>query len=150
MQILFHDDERTVNAHSSIDQFKDFFSVYVGGEWLPIEYDYIDYVKCVGDCGKKRVVSHPVIVDTDDHIGYFFPVGECSTVDDTYPLFDHEEIVTRPLSECQGEGEYEAYEKDDVIVNFDNAALGLRNVNHYRIGQDYLLADEFLPADDVE
>jgi hypothetical protein len=144
MQILFHDDERKVNAHSSIDQFKDFFSVYTGGEWIPIEYDYIDYINC------GKVVSHPVIVDTGDHIGYFYAVGECSTVEDEYPMFDYEEIVTKPLPEFQGEGEYEAYEKDDVIVNFDNAALGLRNVNRYRIGQDYLLADEFLPADDVE
>ena len=144
MQILFHDDKRTVNAHSSIDQFRDFFSVNIGGEWVPIEYDYIDYINC------DEVVSHPVIIDTGDYIGYYFPVGECSDMDDTYPLFDYEEVVKLPLSEFQGEGEYEAYEKDDVIVNFDNAALGIRNNNTYRIGQDYLIADEFLPADDVE
>lgn len=145
MEILFHEDERSVKAHSSIDQFRGFLSVEIGGAWTPIEYDYIDYI----DCGK--VVSHPVIVSLGDDIGYYFQDGECTQAETMYPTFDREGVVLKELPECMGEGFYEAYEKHQEIANFDDGtALGTRNVSKLRIGQDYFLADEILPADDID
>lgn len=150
MEILFSEDESNVRVHSSIDQYKGFLSVYSRGGWTPIEFDQIDYIECI-DCDggdKHRVVSHPIIVAFDDPIGYHFPVGECSYITDEYPLFDREGIELRKLPEEQGDGFYQVYNDDEIVANFDNAGLGIRNNWNLKIGQDYYLADEILPSDD--
>lgn len=151
MKVLYHEDEPTVKAHSSIDQYKGFLAAYDRGGETPIEFDYIDYVKCVGKCGEKEIVSHPVIVEFGDSLGYDFPIGECSYITDDYPLFDKEGVETRVLPEEYGGGFYQAYDKAQVITNFDDgSALGIRNNYKLKIGLDYLRTDKVLPHDDIE
>ena len=144
MGVLMHDDKNLVRVHSSIDQFKNFLADYHNGVYLPIEFDQIDFINC------GQVVSHPIIVDNGDNIGYYFSDGFQEHVFDEYPMFDSEEVVMRDLPEWAGEGQYEAYENKDAIANFDNASLGTRNHVPIQIGQDYYLADEILPAEDFE
>lgn len=145
MEVLFHDDDRRIHEHSSIDQFSKFIATYERGGWTPIEFDYLDYIDC------DKVVSHPVIIEFGDEIGYYFPIDECEFETDDYILTDERGVVLKELPECMGEGFYQAWEDSENIINFDNnTALGTRNVYHLKIGIDYLLADEFLPAEDAE
>ena len=143
--VLFHDDDRKVHAHSSIDQFSKFIATYERGGWTPIEFDYLDYIDC------DHVESHPVIIEFDDRLGYYFPIDECEFETDEILMLEQQGIVLRELPACMGEGFYQAWEDNDVIVNFDDdTSLSTRNKYHLRIGTDYLLAEEFLPADDAE
>lgn len=143
--VLFHDDDRKVHAHSSIDQFSKFIATYERGGWTPIEFDYLDYVDC------DHVASHPVIIEFDDRLGYYFPIDECEFETDEVLLMEQRGVVLRELPECMGEGFYQAWEESDAIINFDcGTSLGTHNKQHLRIGIDYLMAEDFLPADDAE
>ena len=151
MKILFHEDDPKVKVHSSIDQYKKHIATYERGGWTPIEFDQLDYIKCVGDCGKTTLVSHPIIIEFGDEIGYDFPIDECEFTTDDYPLFDKRGVETLPLPEEYGDGFYESYEDSQVIANFDDGkALGIRNNYKLKIGQDYFLADKILPYSDFE
>lgn len=142
MEILVNSDNPKVHAHSSIDQYSKFIATYERGGWTPIEFDYIDYISC------DHVVSHPIIIEFDDRIGYNFPEGEYEYNTDLYQKFDYAETELRELNECLGEGFYEAYDSGEEIINFDDSALGTRNNIRLRIGKDYYLADEFLEAEE--
>lgn len=145
MEILFHDDDRKIHAHSSIDQFSKFIATYERGGWTPIEFDQIDYIDC------DKVVSHPIIIEFDDRLGYYFPIDECEFETDEIPLFDIQGVVLHELPACMGEGFYQAWESSENIINFDcGKSLGTHNKYRLRIGTDYYLAEDFLPADDVE
>ena len=145
MKVLFPNEERRTTTHSSIDQYHKFIATYERGGWTPIEFDYLDYIDC------DKVVSHPVIIEFDDKLGYYFPIGECEYDTDEYILTDRHEIVLEELPDCMGEGFYEAWNKSQDIINFDNGtSLGTHNKYRLRIGQDYYLAEEFLPADDAK
>ena len=141
MDILYAENEQRVKAYSSIDQYSKFIATYERGGWTPIEFDYIDYISC------DNVVSHPVIVEFDDKIGYNFPIGECEYTEDLYPKFDRNEVELRVLDECLGGGFYQAAVDEEEIINFDDSGLGTRNSYKLKIGQDYYLSDDFLPAD---
>lgn len=141
---LLHSDQNSVRAHSSIDQFRNFLSAEIDGVAVPIEYDFIDFISC------DQIKSHPVIVDNGTSVGYYFGTGEHSTVEDIYPMFDYEEHTKKPLPGWAGDGEYESYEQANAIVNFDDAGLGFHAEKTVQVGQDYLLADEFLPAQDMD
>lgn len=152
MEILFPDEEKRVKILSSIDQYSKFIATYERGGWTPIEFDHLDYIECI-DCqggDKYKVVTHPIIIEFDDVIGYHFPIGECHITEDEYPLFDQHRVEYEELPECMGDGFYRTYKGDKEIVNFDDAGLGTRNNYRLKIGQDYYLAKEFLPADDRE
>lgn len=142
--ILYNEDKNSVRAHSSIDQFSTFLSAEVGGVSVPIEFDAIDYI----DCG--RIVSRPVIIDNGCNIGYIFSDGIHEYITDEYPLTDRSEDVLKELPEWFGDGFYQDHEDYQAITNFDDSALGTRNVNRLRVGQHYYLADEILPAEDFE
>lgn len=145
LEVLYHDDDRKVHAHSSIDQFSKFIATYERGGWTPIEFDYLDYIDC------DKVVSHPVIIEFDDQIGYYFPIDECEFETDEVLLMDTQGLVLKELPECYGEGFYQDWEDGQEIINFDNnTSLGTHNKQHLRIGTHYWLADEILPADDAE
>lgn len=145
MDILYHDDDRKIHAHSSIDQFTKFIATYERGGWTPIEFDYLDYIDC------DKVVSHPVIIEFDDKLWYYFPIDECEFETDEIPLFDIQGVVLRELPECYGEGFYQAWENSEDIIGFDcNRSLGTHNKYRLKIGTDYYLAEDFLPADDAE
>lgn len=150
MEILFPSEEKKIKALSSIDQYRNFIATYERGGWTPIEFDFVDYIKCIGCEGgdKYEVKTRPIIIEFDDKIGYHFPVGECRFTTDDYLKFDRDGTELLPLPECYGDGFYERALDGEEIVNFDDAALGTRNNYRLKVGQDYYLADEILPASD--
>lgn len=151
MEILFPDEERKIKTLSSIDQYSKFIATYERGGWTPIAFDYIDYVKCVGCEGHDtyEAVTHPVIIEFDDPIGYNFPIGECEFTTDEYAKFDRNGTELLPLPEYFGDGFYESALDGEEIVNFDDGAgLGIRNKYRLKVGQDYYLAEDILPAED--
>lgn len=152
MEVLFPSEEKRIKTLSSIDQYSKFIATYERGGWAPIEFDFIDYIKCIGCEGgdKYEVVTHPVIIEFDDSIGYNFPIGECDFITDDYLKFDRNGTELLPLPECMGDGFYERALDGEEIINFDNSALGVRNNYKLKIGQDYYLADEILPAADAD
>lgn len=139
MKILLHSDTERTKAFSSIDQHHKFIATYSRGGWTPIEFEQLDYINC------GKVVSHPVIIEFDDKIGYHFPIDECEITTDEYPLFDRQETELRELPDCLGGGFYEAFVDEQTIVNFDGNGLGTHNVQKLKIGQDYILAKKMLP-----
>lgn len=151
MEVLFPSEEKRIKILSSIDQYSKFIATYERGGWAPIEFDFIDYIKCIGCEGgdKYEVVTHPVIIEFDDPIGYNFPIGECDFITDDYLKFDRNGTELLPLPECMGDGFYERALNGEEIINFDDSALGIRNNYKLKIGQDYYLADEILPAADA-
>lgn len=151
MEVLFPSEEKRIKTLSSIDQYSKFIATYERGGWAPIEFDFIDYIKCIGCEGgdKYEVVTHPVIIEFDDSIGYNFPIGECELITDDYLKFDRNGTELLPLPECMGDGFYERALDGEEIISFDNSALGVRNNYKLKIGQDYYLADEILPAADA-
>lgn len=152
MEVLFPSEEKRIKTLSSIDQYSKFIATYERGGWAPIEFDFIDYIKCIGCEGgdKYEVVTHPVIIEFDDPIGYNFPIGECELITDDYLKFDRSGTELLPLPECMGDGFYERALDGEEIINFDDSALGIRNNYRLKIGQDYYLADEILPAADTD
>lgn len=151
MEVLFPSEEKRIKTLSSIDQYSKFIATYERGGWAPIEFDFIDYIKCIGCEGgdKYEVVTHPVVIEFDDSIGYNFPIGECDFITDDYLKFDRNGTELLPLPECMGDGFYERALNGEEIINFDDSALGVRNNYKLKIGQDYYLADEILPAADA-
>lgn len=152
MEVLFPSEEKRIKTLSSIDQYSKFIATYERGGWAPIEFDFIDYIKCIGCEGgdKYEVVTHPVVIEFDDSIGYNFPIGECDFITDDYLKFDRNGTELLPLPECMGDGFYERALDGEEIINFDDSALGVRNNYKLKIGQDYYLADEILPAADAD
>lgn len=152
MEVLFPSEEKRIKTLSSIDQYSKFIATYERGGWTPIEFDFIDYIKCIGCEGgdKYEVVTHPVIIEFDDPIGYNFPIGECHITTDDYLKFDRSGTELLPLPECMGDGFYERALDGEEIINFDDSALGIRNNYRLKIGQDYYLVDEILPAADTD
>lgn len=152
MEVLFPSEEKRIKTLSSIDQYSKFIATYERGGWAPIEFDFIDYIKCIGCEGgdKYEVVTHPVVIEFDDSIGYNFPIGECELITDDYLEFDRNGTELLPLPECMGDGFYERALDGEEVVNFDDSALGVRNNYKLKIGQDYYLADEILPAADAD
>lgn len=145
MDVLIHEDDRKIHAHSSIDQFSKFIATYERGGWTPISFDYLDYIDC------DKPVTHKVIIEFDDRLGYYFPIDECEFETDEYLLLDNQGVVLRELPECMGSGFYQAWENSESIINFDGcSALGTHNKYNLKIGVDYLLAEDFLPAEDAE
>ena len=98
MNILFPDEEKRIDAKSSIDQYRGFIATYERGGWAPIEFDFIDYIKCI-DCqggDKYEVNTHPIIIEFDDNIGYNFPIDGCSYTTDDYLKFDRNRNAPPP------------------------------------------------------
>lgn len=143
-QMLYPDEKPMVKRHSSIDQFRDFLSVMKKGGWAPIVFDQLDGIVC------ETVKSHPVVISFGDDIGYVFPEAHCSYTSDKFVYFDKNGVEHKLLPECMGgKGEfYELFVKSNLFVNFDNdTSVGTSSVNRPRVGLDYVLSDETLPAE---
>ena len=143
-QMLYPDEKPMVKRHSSIDQFRDFLSVMKKGGWTPIVFDQLDGIVC------ETVKSHSVVISFGDDIGYVFPEAHCSYTSDKFVYFDKNGVEHKLLPECMGgKGEfYELFVKSNLFVNFDNdTSVGTSSVNRLRVGLDYVLSDETLPAE---
>lgn len=141
---IYPDEKRRVVRHSSLDQYKGFLSVVTRGGYTPIVFDQIDGINC------ETVLSHPVVISFGDDIGYHFSDRECSYISDKYIYFDKEGVEQSLLPEEQGgKGEfYLKYVRENAFINFDtDDAVGVRNRKNLRIGTDYVLAADTLPAE---
>jgi hypothetical protein len=145
------DEKPEVFWHSSISQEKHTLSVMKRGEWVPISFDSLDYIKCNetdGVCGGLKAVSHCAIVTDKPDIGYKYKVGDCKYLSKVVLTSDHFGVVTKALPAWMGEGTYEAYESNRAFVNSDCASLGIIQETNLRVGTAYALARHTLPAED--
>ena len=143
MEMLYPDEERQINRHSSIDQFKDFLSVIERGGYTPIVFDQLDGSNCEG------IHSHPVVISFGDDIGYQYEDAECTYFSDKFVYFDKEGVEQKLLPECMGgKGEfYDVFVRSNIFVNFDDdTSIGAHDKIRLRVGTDYVLADKTLPA----
>lgn len=143
MEMLYPDEERQINRHSSIDQFKDFLSVIERGGYTPIVFDQLDGINCEG------IHSHPVVISFGDDIGYQYEDAECTYFSDKFVYFDKEGVEQKLLPECMGgKGEfYDVFVRSNIFVNFDDdTSIGAHDKIRLRVGTDYVLADKTLPA----
>lgn len=142
MELLESADEQTLQRKSSIYQFGGFLAVRRGDEWVPIQYDVLDAVRC------NKVEAHKAVLTNKPYIGYVFPVKECRYISDAYVLGEEKGVELLPLPEFCGAGFYEnAYDRA-YFVNAGNGALGMRNDTTLRVGLDYVVADDELePVD---
>lgn len=142
MKFLTADEDNQAKWNSSIMQYKDreFFAALVGGVALPIVSDYIDFIDC------DHVESHLVSMTIGDDIGYDFPVGHYRYTTDRYVLVDHDSTETRMLPAWFGEGFYKKHIDKLAFTNFDNGALGERNVENLRIGLEYATCKKTITA----
>lgn len=143
-EMLYPDENPMVKRHSSIDQFREFLSVMTKGGWTPIVFDQLDGITC------ETIKSHPVIISFGDDIGYVFPEAHCSYASDKFVYFDKDGVEHKLLPECMGgKGEFfDYYFKGFSFVNFDNGtSVGVHSNNQLRVGLDYSLSDETLPAE---
>lgn len=142
-EMLYPDEKPMVKRRSSIDQFREFLSVMTKGGWTPIVFDQLDGIKC------ETIFSHPVILSFNNDIGYVFPEAHCSYASDKFVYFDKEGVEHKLLPECMGgKGEFfDFYTKSFNFVNFDGSSVGTHNRLNLRVGLDYVLSDETLPAE---
>lgn len=131
-----------VHRRSSIDQFRDFFSVMKKGGWTPIVFDQLDGITC------ETIKSHPVVISFGNDIGYIFADAECRYISDKFVTFDKagvEQIVLPAI--FGGEGELVSqYVNENTFVNTDDdASIGAHNEVRLRVGTDVCLADSTLP-----
>lgn len=140
--ILYPVDDAQVHRHSSIDQFKGFFSTWKQGGWAPIVFDQLDGINC------ETIISHPVIISFGDDIGYVFPEAHCTYASDKFIYFDKNGVEQKLLPECFGGGGelYDKFVKSNSFINYDDgSSLGIHNTKTTRTGLSYVLADETLP-----
>lgn len=145
--LLLHSDnadaDSTVKRYSSAGQFASSpLTVMKGGIPIPISFDVIDYISC------DHVVSHRAILDNEDSIGYSFPMMFARRASDVYAVYDKAGVVVKQLPTWAGEGFYKEAQRGKSLLTADTNALGVHNVEHLRIGLDYVLAEKTLkPAD---
>lgn len=120
MDTIFSADKNNVLRKSSIDQYKDHFSVYGQGGWFPIEFDVIEHIGC-HDMGTHRAI----LSLNENDLGYNFPEACCVTTENEYVLADQNHRVRH-------------------YTDADNASLGIQNHIGHRVGLDYYVADETL------
>lgn len=140
MKILPAVDDDRAEYRSTISQFSGRpLTFYKGGQWVPLAFDSIDYVKC------KCVVSHRAILSDPSDLGYYYPVTKSIYITDDYVYHDHKEIQTLPLPEWFGEGTYRKAVDEHALINSDDNSLGVRNVQKLSVGTGYAIAKKTLP-----
>lgn len=146
MDILYPDEKnKQLYRHSSIDQFKDFISVYKKGGWSPIIFDQLDSIVC------ETIKTHPVIISFNNDTGYIFPEAHCTYSSDHFIYVDKEGVEQRLLPECfGGKGEfYNEFVKGNSFINFDGpnggSSAGVHQTKTLRTGLAYVLSDKTLP-----
>lgn len=142
MEILKSSDDRKIEHKSSIDQYKSFLSVFKQGGWIPISYDVLESVSCDGICSHEAIMT-----DDENWNGYHYPIATCKRINGKYLLTDKQGIELKDLPCWQGKGKYETYVDEQRYTNADNAAVGTANRVTYRIGLDYYIAKDTLPAE---
>lgn len=138
MELLESADERTIERKSSIYQFEGFLAVRKGDEWVPIQYDVLDAIRC------NRVEAHKAVLTNKPYIGYVYPTKKCRYVSDSYVAGDEKGTELLPLPEFYGTGFYENAYNREFLVNGANGALGVHNDITLTVGLDYVKAKDSL------
>ena len=141
MEILKSSDDRQIEVKSSIDQYKNFLSVFRQGGWIPISYDVLESLTCDGAASHRAIMT-----DDPNWNGYHYPIATCVKRDGKYLLTDKQGVELRDLPCWQGKGQYMQFVDDHRITNADNEAVGVANNVKYRIGLDYYVAKKTLPV----
>lgn len=140
MEILYAvPDDHVIERKSSISQHTDKLGLWKKGEFIPIEFDQLDYIDC------KKIASHKAVISFGDDIGFNYPTGTCRVIDNNYLLFDQKEAVLKALPSWFGEGFYEAFVDKFTMINFSSCSLGLDNSRPLTVGLDYVKCKTVLP-----
>ena len=140
MEILKATDNRQIELKSSIDQYRNFLSVFRQGGWIPISYDVLESLTCDGARSHRAIMT-----DDENWIGYHYPIAICYKRGDKYLLTEKQGVELRDLPCWQGKGKYEEYVDECRITNADNEAVGVANRVKYRIGLDVYACKKNLP-----
>lgn len=140
MEYLPSANEHRLKVKSSISQSKDeVLSVHNGaGQFIPLSFDYLDYIDC------DKIKSHRIVVSTSDELAYNYPVGKCTYYTDEYVYVDEHGSELKVLPHWAGEGFYEAYYNRNAFINFDKESLGVRNKQTVVSGLTYTVAQSTL------
>lgn len=141
MEILKASDDRQIERKSSIDQYKNFLSVFRQGGWIPISYDVLESLTCDGAASHRAIMT-----DDKDWNGYHYPIATCHRIRGAYLTTDKKGLEEKDLPCWQGKGKYSQYVDEQRITNADNEAIGVINDVKYRIGLDYYTCKNTLPA----
>lgn len=141
MKILKASDDRRLEEKSSIDQYKNFLSVYRQGGWVPIAYDVLESIGCDGARTHRAIMT-----DDKDWGGYHYPVATCRRLRGKHLLTDHQGTELKDLPEWQGEGKYEDFVDELRITNADNEAVGTADQVSYKVGLNYYACKKTAPA----
>lgn len=141
MEILKASDDRQIEVKSSINQYRNFLSVFRQGGWIPISYDVLESLTCDGATSHKAIMT-----DDKDWNGYHYPIATCHQLRGAYLTTDKKGVEMRDLPRWQGEGQYGQYVDEQRITNADNEAVGVINNVKYRIGLDIYTCKKTLPA----
>ena len=141
MEILRNSDDRRIERKSSIDQYRNFLSVFKQGGWIPISYDVLESITCDGTFSHKAIMT-----DDANWNGYHYPIAVCQKIQGSYLKTDKRGVELRDLPCWQGKGKYEQYVDEQRITNADNQGVGTMNAPKYRMGLDYYLAKTTLPV----
>jgi hypothetical protein len=141
MEILKSSDDRQVEKKSSIDQYKNFLSVFRQGGWIPISYDVLESLTCDGAASHRAVMT-----DDESWNGYHYPIAICRRTNGEYLTTDKQGLELKDLPCWQGKGKYEQYVDERRITNADNEGVGIMNSPKYRVGLDYYTCKKTLPA----
>ena len=141
MEILKASDDRQIEVKSSINQYRNFLSVFKQGGWIPISYDVLESLTCDGATSHKAIMT-----DDKDWNGYHYPIATCLQLRGAYLTTDKKGVEMRDLPRWQGEGQYGQYVDEQRITNADNEAVGVINDVKYRIGLDIYTCKKTLPA----
>lgn len=141
MKLLEASDDRRIEKSSSIDQYKNFLSVFRQGGWVPISYDVLESIGCDGARTHRAIVT-----DDKNWNGYHYPIAYCKRRRDEYLLSDFQGTVSKDLPKWQGRGQYEEFVDEQRLTNADNEAVGTANVVTYKVGLDVYACKDTLPA----
>lgn len=141
MEILKASDDRQIEVKSSIDQYRNFLSVFKQGGWIPISYDVLESLTCDGAKSHRAIMT-----DDKDWIGHHYPIATCYKVGSKYLITDNNGVELKDLPCWQGKGQYEQYVDEHRVTNADNEAVGTANKVKYRIGLDVYACKKTLPA----
>lgn len=132
-------DDHTVERKSSISQHTDKLGTWKKGEFIPIAFDQLDYIDC------DKIMSHRAVISFGDDIGFNYPTGKCTIIDNNYLTFDQRETVIKALPAFYGEGFYQAFVDKFTIINFSSCSLGIDNSRQLTVGLDYVKCKTVLP-----
>lgn len=145
-EILYPDETAQVHRRSSAGQFSNFLSVMKDGTWSPVVFNQLDGIRC------ETVKSHPIILELRPTLGYIYPEKRCVFVKDDLVSYAKEGVEEKLLPEEFGgtgdEWYQEAIDEESLVGLAGDTPLGLHTEQVTRVGLDYVVSDETLPAVD--